>query len=202
MNFELFEKILNLFDKLQLSGKSLDINIDQDLLKILPLPRKLILDLLYDETISNIFHLSKDQNTIHFQNNFCLCSIDQNEGGSCKSSACEQLHICKDFITNDQCSKLNKYGKCSHSHSLLTQHNKFILEKYNLSSDDERTFQFISHLIQISLSIMHSSRLFIQTINRQHISDNLIQLWLNDHKSLVIHKRFIDQYTIQFIFDD
>ncbi|CAF3976411.1 unnamed protein product, partial [Rotaria sp. Silwood1] len=196
------EKILNLFDKFQLNGKSLEINIDQDLLKILPLPRKLIIDLLNDDIISKIFYLSEDQNTVHFSNNLRLCLIDQNKGGSCKSSSCEQLHICKDYILNTHCLQLNTYGRCSHSHSLLTTHNQFILEKYNLLENDEQTFQFISYLIQISLSITNPSRLFLQTNNQQSITEDLIDLWLNDHKSLLIHKRCINQYTIQLIFGD
>ncbi|CAF0869430.1 unnamed protein product [Rotaria sp. Silwood1] len=202
MDLNLLEKILNLFDKFQLNGKSLEINIDQDLLKILPLPRKLIIDLLNDDIISKIFYLSEDQNTVHFSNNLRLCLIDQNKGGSCKSSSCEQLHICKDYILNTHCLQLNTYGRCSHSHSLLTTHNQFILEKYNLLENDEQTFQFISYLIQISLSITNPSRLFLQTNNQQSITEDLIDLWLNDHKSLLIHKRFINQYTIQLIFGD
>ncbi|CAF0967945.1 unnamed protein product [Rotaria sordida] len=203
MDLDLFEKILNLFDKIQLSGKPFEINIDQDLLTIIPLPRKLILDLLSDEKISKIFYLSQDQNKVYFENNFSLCSIDQKSSGSCKSLSCQQLHICKDYILNKNCLELDKYGKCSHSHSLSTKHNHSIINQYNLSLDDnETTFQFISHLIQISLSIKNQSRLFIETNNQQSITDDLIDIWLNDHKSLLIHYRLINPYTIQFIFDD
>jgi len=69
MDWEILEKILNLFDNCQSHGKSLQINIDDDLLKILPLPRKLILDLLSDQSIPIFFRLSNDQNTLYFQNN-------------------------------------------------------------------------------------------------------------------------------------
>jgi hypothetical protein len=63
MNIETLEKILNLFDH------CLQINIDRDLIKILPFPRKLILDLLSDSQVTAISYLSSDQNTLHFQNN-------------------------------------------------------------------------------------------------------------------------------------
>jgi len=69
MTCDLFEKILNLFDDCQSRGKSLQINIDEDLLKILPLPRKLIFDLLHDQPISTFCQLSNDQNTLYLQNN-------------------------------------------------------------------------------------------------------------------------------------
>jgi len=69
MDFEILEKILNLFDHCQNRGKSLQINIDEDLVKVLPLPRKLILDFLSDQLISTFFRLSNDQTTLYFQNN-------------------------------------------------------------------------------------------------------------------------------------
>ncbi len=69
MDFEILEKILNLFDNCQLCGKSLEINIDEDLVKILPLPRKLILDFLSDQLISTFCRLSNDQTTLYFRNN-------------------------------------------------------------------------------------------------------------------------------------
>jgi len=69
MDFEILEKILNLFDNCQSRGKSLQINIDEDLVQILPLPRKLILDFLSDQLISTFVRLSNDQTTLYFQNN-------------------------------------------------------------------------------------------------------------------------------------
>ena len=78
MNSQVLEKILNLFDNLQAAGKPRQIKIDRDLLPIVPLPRKLILDLLTDEKMPKIFHLSEDQNTVYFQNNVkinCLKKI-------------------------------------------------------------------------------------------------------------------------------
>ena len=64
MNFEVLEKVLNLFDSCQSSGKSLEIIIDQYLLEVFPLPRKLIADLLSDPPMSAMSYLSNDQ--IHF----------------------------------------------------------------------------------------------------------------------------------------
>ncbi len=69
MDSERLEKILNLFSTRQSRGQSLEINIDEDLLKILPLPRKLIFDLLHDQPISTFCQLSNDQNTLYLQNN-------------------------------------------------------------------------------------------------------------------------------------
>ncbi len=76
MNFELLEKILNLFDNCQSRGKSLEINIDEDLVQILPFPRKLILDCLSDPSIASFFRLSNDQNTLYFQNNVRNRSVE------------------------------------------------------------------------------------------------------------------------------
>lgn len=69
MDLEFLEKLLNLFEKCQSSRKSLEINIDNDLVKILPLPRKLIFDILSEESIPNFLQLSNDQTTLYFQNN-------------------------------------------------------------------------------------------------------------------------------------
>ena len=68
MDFELLEKILNLFSKNQSSGKPLEININEDLLKILPLQRKVLINLLCDQPISTFCSLSNDQNILSFQN--------------------------------------------------------------------------------------------------------------------------------------
>ena len=69
MEFETLEQIVNLFERCRSEGKALQINIDEDLLKILPLPRKLLLDLLSNELISTFFRLSNDQKTLYYQNN-------------------------------------------------------------------------------------------------------------------------------------
>lgn len=69
MDLDSLEKILSLFDNLQIKRKPLKLNIDEDLSKILPLPKKLILDMLTDDKMPNFFYLSDDQNTIYFQNN-------------------------------------------------------------------------------------------------------------------------------------
>ncbi len=67
---EIFQQILNLFDDCHSRGKSLEINIDEDLIHIFPLPHKLIVDLLIDEpSVSAISYLSNDQYTLCFQNN-------------------------------------------------------------------------------------------------------------------------------------
>jgi hypothetical protein len=67
---EIFQQILNLFDDCHSHGKSLEINIDEDLINIFPLPHKLIVDLLIDEpSVSAISYLSNDQHTLCFQNN-------------------------------------------------------------------------------------------------------------------------------------
>ena len=69
MDWNTIETILNLFDDFLLCGKALKINIDEHLLKIIPLPRKLIIDLFVDPPMSTFFHLSDDQKSIDLQNN-------------------------------------------------------------------------------------------------------------------------------------
>jgi hypothetical protein len=69
MDFDVLEKLLNHLERCQVENKSLQINIDEDLLKIFPLPRKLILDLLSEPFISMLFRLSDDQNILFYQNN-------------------------------------------------------------------------------------------------------------------------------------
>ncbi|CAF3313561.1 unnamed protein product [Rotaria socialis] len=202
MSSQVLEKILNLFDNFQTIGKPLQINIEQDLLPIIPLPRKIIIDLLTDERMPKIFYLSEDQNTVCFQNNLRLCATDQNKGGSCNSSSCDELHICKNYLLNINCLQFDNSGRCLHSHSLLTKHNKNILDKLNLPSEDERTFALITHLIRISLSLNNPSNLILQTLDGQKITDNLIDLWLNGHKPFLRDKKFINENTVQLIFED
>jgi hypothetical protein len=69
MDGGLLEKVLDLFEQCQSRGKSLEINIDRDLVPIVPLPRILILDLLSDQSITIISYLSDDKNTLYFQKN-------------------------------------------------------------------------------------------------------------------------------------
>ncbi|CAF4053246.1 unnamed protein product [Rotaria magnacalcarata] len=196
MSSQVLEKILNLFDNFQTIGKPLQINIEQDLLPIIPLPRKIIIDLLTDERMPKIFYLSKDQNTLR------LCATDQNKGGSCNSSSCDELHICKNYLLNINCLQFDNSGRCLHSHSLLTKHNKNILDELNFSSEDERTFALITHLIRISLSLNNLPNLILQTLDGQRITDNLIDLWLNDHKPFLRDKKLINENTVQLIFED
>jgi hypothetical protein len=69
MDFDVLDKILNHLECCQLENKPLQINIDEELLKILPLPRKLILDLLSDRSISTLFRLSDDQKILFYEKN-------------------------------------------------------------------------------------------------------------------------------------
>ena len=112
------------------------------------------------------------------------------------------MHICKDFLLNNNCKEFNKYGKCSHHHSLSTEHNQKVLEKFHLSSQDQQTFAFVSRLIRIFSSITNKSTLFIQTLNDQHITENLIDQWLGEHKTLLIDKKLINPVTVKLTFDD
>ncbi|CAF1139371.1 unnamed protein product [Adineta steineri] len=206
---EIFEQILNLFDNCHSHGKPLQLSIDHDLVKILPLPHKLIRDYLTDQPIHAICWLSEDKNTLYFKNNLCLCSTDQNQGDSCHSLTCEQLHICQDYILNNNCSQFQSLGKCSHSHSLSTDHNEKVLNKFSLSSKDEDIFKFISRLTRLSLPSSslpslssNQSKILVQSINKQHISDDLIDQWLGTHKSLLVDQKLINSFTIELMFDD
>ncbi len=101
---------------------------------------------------------------------------------------------------NRTCSEFDTSGKCSHSHSLSTHHNEKILEKYNLSSKDPRTFSLISRLIKLSLR--NSSKIIVQTINKQTITDQFIDQWLDQHRSLLKNYQLINSYTVELTFDD
>jgi len=68
MNFEYIEKIVKLFERNQSLNKPLELNINEDLLKILPLQRKFLLTLLRQSPISNFSCLSQDETVLVFQN--------------------------------------------------------------------------------------------------------------------------------------
>lgn len=69
MDLELLSKILDLFDHCKTSGKPLQISVEHDLSKILPMPRKLILDFVSEGAMSILFYLSGDQNILRLTNN-------------------------------------------------------------------------------------------------------------------------------------
>lgn len=123
--------------------------------------------------------------------------------GSCYSSSCDQLHICKDFLLNNICSIFNQYGKCSHSHSLSTKHNQYVIERLKLPINNERTFEIISRVIKLSLKPVNESQIVVvKSLNEEKITEDLIDQWLGEHKSFLIDKKLININTIQLIFDD
>ena len=77
---------------------------------------------------------------------------------------------------------------------------KIFFRKYNLSSKDDRTFPLVSRLIQLSLT--NSSKIILQTINGQNISDRLINQCLDQHQSLLKTHKLINANTVQLTFDD
>ena len=68
MDLKNLEKIFDHLDRCRQEGKPLQLNINEDLPKILPLPRRLILDFFSLPFNSTIFRISDDQQTISFQN--------------------------------------------------------------------------------------------------------------------------------------
>jgi hypothetical protein len=59
----------------------------------------------------------------------------------------------------------------------------------------------ISRLNRLSPS-SNQSKILVQSVNRQNISDDLIDQWLGQHKSLLIDQRLIDPFTVELIFVD
>ncbi|CAF1221473.1 unnamed protein product [Adineta ricciae] len=202
MGLEKLEQILTLFEQCHSGGKPLELTINEDLLKCFALPPKVILDLLQQHSIDAISYLSNDKTKLHFQNNLYLCPIDQTEADSCHSTTCRQLHLCEDYILNKSCVQFQSNGKCSHAHSLMTKHNQMVLEQYGMSSTDEQIYQFISRLIRLSLLSTKQPKFFVQSVDKQPITDELIDEWLGDHKSLLSEQKRVNSYTIEFIFED
>lgn len=102
--------------------------------------------------------------------------------------------MCKNYLLNKNCLK------CSYSHSLSTNHNELILNKFNFSSQDKHLLEFISHINKLSSN--KTSNIIVQSLNNKNISDQLIDLWLGQHKSLLNDKKMINQTTVELIFDD
>lgn len=69
MDSNFIDKVLNLFEKCELLGKDLEINIENDLTKIVLLPKKVIVDILFDESSPKFYRLSDDQTTLYFEYN-------------------------------------------------------------------------------------------------------------------------------------
>lgn len=67
MDWKNLEKIFDHLDRCRQQGKDLQLNINEDLPKILPLPRKLILDFFSLPFPSTIFRISTDQQIISFE---------------------------------------------------------------------------------------------------------------------------------------
>ena len=68
MDWKILEKIFDHLERCQRDGKILQLSIDDDLPKILPLPQKLILDFFSEAFMSKIFRLSNDQQAFLFDN--------------------------------------------------------------------------------------------------------------------------------------
>ena len=58
----------------------------------------------------------------------------------------------------------------------------------------------ISRLIKLSLE--NPSKIMVQTMNRQTITDQLIDGWLDQHRSLLKSHKLINSYTVELTFDD
>ncbi|CAF3354852.1 unnamed protein product [Rotaria socialis] len=84
-------------------------------------------------------------------NDLPLCSKYQQNPMSCHTNECKNLHLCHDYVLNSKCSKFDFNGKCSHSHSLFTMHNQFVLKKRrSVLINDEEAFDKIAQLLRSS----------------------------------------------------
>ncbi|CAM4861251.1 unnamed protein product [Rotaria socialis] len=84
-------------------------------------------------------------------NDLHLCLKYQQNPMSCHTNECKNLHLCHDYVLNSKCSKFDFNGKCSHSHSLFTMHNQFVLKKRRpVLINDEAAFDKIAQLLRSS----------------------------------------------------
>ena len=77
MDLKILEKIFDHLDRCQCEGKPLQLNINDHLPQILPLPRKLILDFFSEPFTSKIFRISNDQQIISFENQVNLLIVEE-----------------------------------------------------------------------------------------------------------------------------
>ncbi|CAF2984539.1 unnamed protein product [Rotaria sp. Silwood2] len=112
-----------------------------------------------------------DTGTQYLSTNLRLCPQYQENPNSCPSCACHNLHICRDYLLNSKCSKLNLKGKCSHCHSLFTVHNRLVLDTmFQSSAADQHEFDRVAQLVRTSEP--NSSKLVSHRIGRLSISDD------------------------------
>ncbi|CAF4131196.1 unnamed protein product [Rotaria sp. Silwood2] len=112
-----------------------------------------------------------DTGTQYLSTNLRLCPQYQENPNSCPSCACHNLHICRDYLLNSKCSKLNLKGKCSHCHSLFTVHNRLVLDTmFQSSATDQHEFDRVAQLVRTSEP--NSSKLVSHRIGRLSISDD------------------------------
>ncbi|UJR14273.1 hypothetical protein I4U23_001263 [Adineta vaga] len=100
-----------------------------------------------------------------------ICSLYKQDPDSCRSESCVYFHLCYKYIINNKCRRFKLHGKCPHSHSFFTLHNKRILEEqYRLSLDDENIFEALSDLIEYSRKTLEQSS--SKTIHERDIDDS------------------------------
>ncbi|CAF1185528.1 unnamed protein product [Rotaria sordida] len=117
-----------------------------------------------------------------------LCSIYQQNSGSCPSLSCNNLHVCRDYLLNSKCLKLNLNGRCSHSHSLFTLHNRIILDRMpKLSVQNGDEFDRVAQLIRTSES--NSSEMVSHSVGRLSISDDNHEIELKSGTSTITSGR-------------
>ncbi|CAF4554552.1 unnamed protein product, partial [Rotaria sp. Silwood1] len=113
---------------------------------------------------------SHDTNTYSFSKDLRICQFYQQDPRLCPSCSCSNLHICRDYLLNSKCSKLNSDGKCSHCHTLFTVHNRLILDKFKSVSQDEQEFDRVAKFIRDSEA--NSSKTVSNHAGRLSISDD------------------------------
>ncbi|CAF0976457.1 unnamed protein product [Rotaria sp. Silwood1] len=113
---------------------------------------------------------SHDTNTYSFSKDLRICQLYQQDPRLCPSCSCSNLHICRDYLLNSKCSKLNSDGKCSHCHTLFTLHNRLILDNLKSVSQDEQEFDRVAKFIRDSEA--NSSKTVSNYAGRLSISDN------------------------------
>lgn len=135
-----------------------------------------------------------------------ICPEDSKENGSCQRENCSQLHLCENYLLNNQCLEFQSNGHCSHSHSLSTKHNSKLLQNFSLSVDDQSIWHFLSHLLHLTIYQIdlekRRSILFLRFVNQQRLTLKLINHLFQDYYSLIQRKILFDQSTILLTFDD
>ncbi|XP_032241892.1 uncharacterized protein LOC5516216 isoform X2 [Nematostella vectensis] len=103
-----------------------------------------------------------------------MCFQHLSRSGECKKFNCPYLHICKEYVANDECS----FGAtCKRNHSFQGEHNQKVVAALNLDGLTDEQLRLLVQASQIQVCLDHNKKQCKagKKCNRIHVCKKFIQ---------------------------